>query len=301
MAWEKLVKGDMIDIVAPASGMQDICLSERIKLAFGDKGFEVNLPDDLFDPVLFCANTDEYRFNHLVESLTSKYSKAVWYARGGYGSARLIPKLSQIDKPITEKVVIGFSDATAIHLFLSQNWGWNTVHAPVAWQVISEKVKPKNIKILFDLLTIEDYEVKIPIAEQLNKIPFKEITGKLTGGNLSLIQTSIGTNWQLDAKDKIVIIEDIDEVGYRVDRMLEHLFQANIIQNAKAVVFGEFTNVKGEDSNVDEALQRFADKVKFPVFKTEYIGHGQYNYPFVYNAEATISAEGEGYLLEYSL
>ncbi|WP_052567705.1 LD-carboxypeptidase [Candidatus Midichloria mitochondrii] len=240
---------------------------------YGKHGYKSYIAKDIFAPTLFCANTSEYRLNNLVETVNDTTFQVIWCLRGGYGSARIFTKLDELVEELKQrptKIFVGFSDATAISLFLYQKLGWNTVIHGLNYNQISDSMDGKN-----------------------NARTSKEIVGKITGGNLSILQTSIGTNWEIGTADKILIIEDVAEPPYRIDRMLEHLYQAKKLDSLKAVVFGAFHQC---GDKVIDALNRIAlvlENKSVPVFKTEMIGHGYYNYPFIYGSNTGIIANSE--------
>ena len=122
-----------------------------------------------------------------------------------------------------------------------------------------------------------------------------ELEGIITGGNLSVIQTSLATNWQINANNKILFLEEINERGYRIDRMLQHLSQANIFQKVKAVLFGDFiggTEPAG-NSLIEPVLKRFAEVNNFPIFRCENIGHGKINRALPFGTSGEIKMEPE--------
>jgi len=263
-----------------------------------NKDYINHIKPDVFAPTLFCANTDKYRLQSLIDSMSDERYKVIWCIRGGYGSARIIQELTNSLEHLKikpQKIFIGFSDTTAIHLFLHQNLNWQTIHG-LNYNQISDSTNGKifskaNFDILDKILKNSLKFIEIDDLVNLNQTAqiSKNINGNITGGNLSLLQTSIGTNWEINTKDKILIIEDVFEsAAYRIDRMLEHLYQANKLSNAKAIVFGEFHECGRE---TDDALKRIAnllDNHNIPVFKTQMIGHGYHNYPFIYGAPTTI-------------
>lgn len=112
----------------------------------------------------------------------------------------------------------------------------------------------------------------------------------VTGGNLCLVQASIGTSWQLKGAQKIIFLEEVNERGYRVDRMLEHLRQAGIFDNAQAIVFGDFLDGNEPDGSslVQPVLERFAQQIKIPVIQIAGIGHGYINQPLWLGSSATL-------------
>ena len=115
------------------------------------------------------------------------------------------------------------------------------------------------------------------------------LTGKLTGGNLCLLTCSLGTAWQTNPRDKILFLEDIDERGYRVDRMLTHLQQAQAFEGVKAIIFGDF--VRGMEANgtslIPPVLKRFAESTSIPIFSLPGCGHGAENFPLPFNMDLT--------------
>ena len=104
-----------------------------------------HIADDIYGNDLLCANTDEKRFEQLKRALFNRESKAVWCLRGGYGAAKLLPALKAIKSPEQIKLFIGFSDITALHIFLQQEWEWQTLHGPSARQVAQAEIAIENI------------------------------------------------------------------------------------------------------------------------------------------------------------
>lgn len=283
----KLKPGDKIEIIAPASrcSAQEL---DKIKELLSSWHLQCLIQQDIFGKDLLCANSDEIRFDHLKHALINPEIKALFCVRGGYGSMRLIPRLEGISKPIYPKALIGFSDITALHLFLQQQWDWSTVHGSANPIRFSEE----SIKTLKSILFEPNSYLKWKGLEALNAHALNNtcIQSSLTGGNLALIQAGIGTSWQLDCQDKILLLEDIGERAYKIDRMLEHLIQAQIIQKAAAVLFGDFLQSEEPKgiSLVDEVLQRFALSFNKPVIRIRGIGHGFNNIPMPFGTQAIL-------------
>jgi muramoyltetrapeptide carboxypeptidase len=116
------------------------------------------------------------------------------------------------------------------------------------------------------------------------------LEASITGGNLCLVQTSLGTNWQVDARKKILFLEEVGERGYRIDRMLEQLQQATIFKGTLAIVFGDFLagNEPDGSSLIIPVLKRFAQRIEIPVIQIKGIGHGPINYPLPLGTKATL-------------
>lgn len=282
-----LKPGDSVDIIAPASRCSDKQLTELKKLL---ESWQLNclVADNIFGEDVFCANTDEIRFNQLANALQNPQTKAIICARGGYGSMRLIPELKKITPPRTNKIFVGMSDITALQIYLQQQWQWPTIHGASA----PDRFSAESIASLKSILFGDIKEVKFTELSSLNKHAKKNntIEGYVAGGNLSLVQAGIGTSWQLDGRDKIILLEDTGERGYRIDRMLQHLQQANIFEDAAAILFGDFIEGKEPDGTclIESALNRFADSSKIPVVRVKGVGHGYTNFPLPLGTNAKL-------------
>ncbi len=277
----------IIKVVAPASAAT--ADPDAMAKIASLPNLRIEIPLDLIaDKVAYHANTDEARLKSLKAALLDKAGNTiVWTLRGGYGSARLLDGLKKLSKPKYEKIFIGFSDVTAIHLFLSQKWQWKTIHGAGLVEVLDPNKDPGNLQKIADWIS-----TRSPVAHLLDLQPVnapakkaKKIMGRLTGGNLSIVQTSVGTHWQIKTAGKIIFLEDVKEKGYRIDRTLYHLKQAGIFKKAKAIILGDF--IEG-DEHVNLALTRFASDIKVPVFKSDHFGHGRINHPLIYNAKSEI-------------
>jgi len=276
-----LQPGDTVDVIAPASGCHPEVI-EKFKTFLTGWELKYHIPEDIFGSDLLCANSDEKRFNQLSAALSNSHSKAVWCLLGGYGSPRLLPLLEKL-KPIAQhKLFIGFSDITALHIFLQMKWGWQTIHGPSGRQAALSQVSASSLNSLKKMLFSEKNTLTYAL-QPLNKLAENDstITTSIIGGNLSLIQTSIGTRWQINPTDKILFIEETSERAYKVDRMLGHLKQAGILDQAKAIILGDFTGgaEPGGGNFVADTLKIFAEHCNIPVLHLAGAGHGESNYP----------------------
>ena len=282
--WNFLKPGDVVDIIAPSSNVPGDLLGvyQKTKDLLASIGLIARIADDLIMPGLdlFSTNSLEYRTQHLIEAFTNTKSKAVWAIRGGYGAAKIIPYLEKITPPKQAKLLLGFSDITALHLFVQSRWNWRSLHSPVINQLIT------NYKLLEDLKPIIFGEKDINYKElrPLNQAAKNEITieAEITGGNLSIVQTSLATAWQIQANNKIVFLEEVDERGYQIDRMLHHLLQAGIFKTAKAIIFGDVTPgyEKNGSSLCIAAIEKFAQDMDIPILHFPLIGHNpKHNFP----------------------
>lgn len=297
--WEFLRRGDFVDIIAPASHTSQVNLDLGAEW-ISSLGLVPRWRAGIIQGDVFFAAPLKVQLEQLKEALYSD-SKAIWCIRGGYGSMRLIPHLRKLKPPTRPKLLLGFSDITALHLFFTQEWKWSTLHSRnISAMKCSEGELPDR-KLLQKLIT-----GKQATHVFKNLVPFNDaakkpgsINARITGGNLRLLQTSLKTQWELKAKGKILFFEDVGERGYSVHRMLEQMMQARLIdKGVKAVVIGQFT--EGEEKNgadlVPEALRRFAEEVPYPVLSGLPCGHGEINYPMPLNTDCELRLGKNGQL-----
>lgn len=272
-----LKPNDTVEIIAPASRCTQSDLL-ALKEVLESWNLNVVIDENLFGDDLLCANNDEVRFQLLERALKNPATKAVICARGGYGSMRLLPRLAAIVPPDNPKIFVGMSDTTALQLFLEQCWQWPTVHGAAA----PSRFSAQSIASLKAVLFAETNRVEFTDLIPLNALAKMNhtIEAPVTGGNLTLVQASIGTPWQLNGQGKIILLEEVGERGYRVDRMLEHLNHAMIFKGAAAIILGDFSGGDEPDgtSLIKPVLQRFAASCPIPVMGLAGVGHGYTNF-----------------------
>ncbi len=283
-----------IEVIAPSSAA---IFKEKAREVFEARGLKVSIPDDLIAEVSpYEANTVAYRVNHLVRASNDEKILAMFALRGGYGSTKVAEEIVKLPEFLQKKFIVGYSDLTALFLALNGKHGWLCVHGPVFSQA-AEKVNPKCIDQVIDIVTGKINSLSISGLVPLNDVsPGGEISGKLVGGNMCLFQSTIGTAWQPSCNNKILFLEDWNEPGYKIDRMLTHLKQSGVLEGVRAVVLGQFpTPACKTPEEVGEAavaikyaLSDFAKSMKCPVYKSEAFGHGYENTPLVIGAYAQI-------------
>lgn len=285
----------MIEILATGSG-KDTPVLEQAMTYLQSLGLTARYNPEIFGDHPLYAAPDERRFHNLCDALTASDIDVLWCLRGGSGTTRLIPGLLDRSKPPQPKTVIGFSDVTALQLFLSQVWGWPCIHGPTLNYMVDERSTPLVHEIMMRLVRGEKTLVQSPNLQPLNGAAksLSTLTAPLTGGNLSLINYSIGTSWHIDTRDKILFLEDVDEAPYRLAEMFEHLRQAGVFQHVKAVLLGRFTHTdpaKIPAHLLDFVLKDFANQHGFPVFSNLSCGHYSDNLPLLLQAPATLSQD----------
>ena len=287
----KILNNTKIAVVAPASGVSSKDLaklkSSSLDLDLQSECFNSNSP--------FHSADDETRFECLKNAIYNEEIEVIWCLRGGYGSAKLIEKLMKLPKPKKQKIFIGYSDITALHIFFNQEWGWRTIHGSSLVELVRDE---KNISSMLKLARLIIHKVKDTTIEDI--IPLNDIArssnkidASLIGGNLTIVTTSLGTDWTIQTNGKILFLEDVGVKPYQTDRLLNHLKQAKILEGVKAIIFGSFDQ---DDKTTMKVLKKFADEIKIPVFKTDKFGHEKFNDPIICNSPSFIApATKKGY------
>jgi muramoyltetrapeptide carboxypeptidase len=195
------------------------------------------------------------------------------------------------------KWVVGFSDVTSLFAYLSAQAGVSVLHGPclAAPSAITSPRKADNVNALHEALFDPDSRPRYAgkwIHPTSNGAP---ITGRLVGGCLSVVVTSLGTPWQVDMRDAILFLEDTGEAPYRIDRMITHLRTAGMLTHLRGIVFGHLHKCDSDPPGLlqDVLLDLFRD-APFPVVTGVPCGHGDLNLPLELGAEYELVAEGEG-------
>ncbi|MGL9718388.1 MAG: LD-carboxypeptidase [Wolbachia sp.] len=289
-----------VDIIAPSSTGKESDLA-AIKEYVEALGFYPRISKKIYssdNP--FYSNSDEFRANDLINALTDD-SKVIWCIRGGTGASRLILYLEKLPNDKKEriaqnkKILIGYSDITALHIYLQAKYDWQTLHGTMLEMIVNNSVSEGSVKKLTELILSKRDSIRFDNLKIINngiKLKNGRLESKIVGGNMTLVENSIGTAWQVNAKGKILFLEDIRVYPYAMERSLDHLKQAHILDEVQAVIFGNFTN-SGNDDLVEVVKERFAKSVNFPVFTVQGIGHGYTNNPLPLNTRTIIRVQDE--------
>lgn len=285
-----LLAGKSITVVAPASGAKEY-LSKLASI----KGLNLNIPKQCFSsPTKFHSASDGVRFSCFRDALYDN-SSVIWALRGGYGCAKIIGELQKLPKPEKEKVFIGYSDNTALHLFLTQEWGWKSIHGSCIEEIIDhEETDRGNFIKINKIISRKTNTARISGLIPVNQLARNStrIESSLTGGNITILETSIGTSWQIISSKKILFLEDVHIRPYMLDRSLLHLSQSGIFEGVDAIIFGDISGSKGDMLSV---INDFSQSINIPVFRSNRFGHEKINDPIIYNTKSVITKDKSGY------
>ncbi|KHF39338.1 peptidase S66 [Halalkalibacter okhensis] len=236
----KLERGDQVAVIAPASS-PNIEAANRAIPFLEQLGLVVQVGSSLSREHGYLAGTDQQRVEELHAAFTDKQIKAIFCVCGGYGTARIA---SMIDYELIEanpKIFWGYSDITFLLHAIHQQTGLVTFHGPMLSSDLSENVHHltrETFNQLFEPISL-CYSDSIRPLDTLVEGYAK---GPLVGGNLTLLTSSLGTEYEIDCLNKVLFIEEVDEEPYRLDRMLNQLRLAGKFADAKAIVLCDFHN-----------------------------------------------------------
>lgn len=273
-----------IAVCAPC-GVYDVGRFERGLLLAREAGFDLQPLPGLLEPHRYLAGTDVHRRSQLHQALTSPDYGAVWIARGGYGLTRILDDLD-LDGA-QPRPVIGFSDVTALHNLLLASGLGPAVHGPVVHSL--PITDDRSLEHLWALL---DGRPTAPLTGVSWVAGSAE--GPLVGGNLCLLAATCGTGQQLDTSGCILVLEEVGEPAYRVDRMLQQLTSAGLLDGLVGVAIGEFRNCRvpeGVDWTIRDVLIEHLGPLGIPVLADLPIGHGSGNHAWVAGRPGRLSED----------
>jgi muramoyltetrapeptide carboxypeptidase len=265
-----LEKGDVIGIAASASPFDRNEFKKGIRV-LKEMGFEVYHRDDIFDQTRYLAGTDKRRADELMELFASTKIKAILFARGGYGSQRIIPLLDRNLLVKHKKPIVGFSDVTALLTFLRQEFSMPTFYGPVI-TTLGKDCGPLTKDSLLSALTAKEAVRELPAGNAVS-LRGGRASGPLVGGCLSLINSSIGTPYELETKGCVLFIEEVGEKVYVLDRMLTQLKNAGKMNDVAGVVFGSIVLREGEEYDVKTMIMDVLNDFEGPIVMDYPAGH----------------------------
>ncbi len=285
---ESLKPGDEIRIVAPASNVEKDYI-ERTLVSLKDLGYVATLGKNVFSDFNQFAGTDDKRLADFQQAIDDPHVKAIFCARGGYGSIRIINKINFQKFRKSPKWIVGFSDITVFHSIMNCNFRIATVHSQMPVNFDRPQFS-ENLKKLNNILQGQKPEIDATM-NFLNRNG--ECGGILVGGNLSILYSLQATPFQINTKNKILFIEDVGEQLYHLDRMLNNFKLSGKLKYLKGLIVGGMTDMQDKKRPFGKtAYEIVHDAVKeddYPVLFDFPAGHLDNNEPFILGAEAELT------------
>jgi muramoyltetrapeptide carboxypeptidase len=290
---ERLQSGDMVGIIAPA-GPVDMDKLRKGMCQLEKMGLRVQLGRNIHRRRGYLAGTDEERLADFHEMINDPAIKAIIFARGGYGTGRLAAMVDYVAIENNPKIIWGYSDITYLHTAIRQRTDLITFHGPmVASDMGKDDFDERSAAMLKQLFTPTGIVYSCDISP-LNIHAPGEAAGTLVGGNLSVLVSTIGTPFEIDVQDKILLIEDVGEEPYRVDSMLNQLRLTGKLTQAAGIVVGDFANPNTRINFARTIRQVFDDyfhRLPCPVISGFKMGHCLPNIGVPLGAEAVLSSK----------
>jgi muramoyltetrapeptide carboxypeptidase len=305
-AWRKpprLRPGDTVGLVEPAGFTHDAFDLQIVKESIVAMGLVPKPAPHLLARYGYLAGKDQERAADLNAMYADPSVKAVFAVRGGWGSARILPYLNFDVIRANPKLLIGFSDITALHMAFAARAGFTTIHGPNAassWGKLSwESFRP----LVFEGAT-PLYSNPVGTDDRLAQLSGRTWTirpgkaqGRLLGGNLTVLTALMGTSFLPNFDGAILFLEDVDEAEYRIDRMLTQLALSGVLRRVAGVVFGQCTDcrVSGRSYGgftLSEVLKQHLEPLGVPAFQGSLFGHvaNQFSLPVGTRAEIDATA-----------
>ncbi|HWO43730.1 MAG TPA: LD-carboxypeptidase [Candidatus Eisenbacteria bacterium] len=284
---EPLRPGGKIGVVAPAGCVEEVQLARGIE-AIRQEGFAVEIAPNAGRRKGYLAGDERLRAEDLDEFFRRPDIGAIFCARGGFGSIQLLPHL-RAERWTKPKIFAGYSDITILLNWLLQECGMVTFHAPMVAMDLARGLSDQSKSHFWGMLTGKMAQWQVGLGEAIR--PGKA-RARLMGGCLSMLVTTLGTPYEIDASGRLLFIEDVGEKPYRVERMLTHLKMAGKFKNVAGIVFGHFTGCDGDPGrDVRQVIGELFEGASYPVATGLAAGHGEENLALPFGVKMELDAD----------
>ena len=265
--------GDTIALAAPARKISKAEI-QPAEQWLKSVGFNIFYDDRLFAEDHQFAGDDILRTRYFQDLLDDDTVKAIWCVRGGYGSARIIDRLDFTHFRQHPKWICGYSDITVFHSHIQQNLQTATLHATMPINVTETNTQSPACQSFIDALTGKNISYEIDSHPSSRLQPF---SGILTGGNLSMLYSLIGSPSDINTAGKVLFIEDLDEYLYHIDRMILNLKRSGKLSNIKALLVGHLSDMHDNTipfgKTAEEIVADHCQMFDFPLIFNVPAGH----------------------------
>ncbi|MBA3645691.1 MAG: LD-carboxypeptidase [Gemmatimonadaceae bacterium] len=279
-----LKKNSRVALVSPAGPIADEEDLERARENARSLGWEPVTGKHAGKKHGYLAGEDAHRVEDFNDAIRNPEIDGIWCVRGGYGAMRLLDDIDYAAFAKNHKPLIGYSDITAIHSAIYNKTSLVTFHGPTAREKLTDFSRASLIK------AVVEQSDSCGVALNAREIVPGRAEGRLAGGNLSLIAALIGTPYAVNLSGAILILEDVGEPLYRIDRMMHQLLLAGALNDCKAIALGDFTGADENGSTValDALLGGFAKKLGVPCLAGIPVGHIAEQWTIPIGAQATL-------------
>jgi len=293
-----LSKGDTIGVISPSGPVDEDKLKTGLD-ALIQLGYRTKIGKHVRGKWGYLAGKDEERLEDLHWAFSDDEIDAIFCSRGGYGTNRIIEGVDFELIKSNPKILLGFSDITGLHIPIFQETGLVVFQGPMVVSNWGKGIDEYSRSNLFGIISSSE-----PIGQVINPKNEPDLgfcgsgsaSGQLIGGNLSLLITTLGTPYEIDTCGKILVIEDVGEEPYKIDRYLTHLHNTGKFDKISGLVIGSFTDCCVADSqtnsfDIDQVLDDFLEKIRCPVIKGLVFGHSGTTMTIPIGINASIDAD----------
>ncbi|MEE9429459.1 MAG: LD-carboxypeptidase [Melioribacteraceae bacterium] len=276
----KLNKGDVIGIISPASSSSDFSKIESGVKYLEKLGYRTKVGEHVGREHGYLAGSDDERLSDLHSMFKDKNVKAIFSVRGGYGSGRLLDKINYSLIKKNPKIFVGYSDITALQSAILKKTGLVTFAGPMLATDFSSKANKYTEENFWRVITSKRKIGKLnnPKNDVFETMISGRGEGTLVGGNLAVFNSIMGTSYFPNIKNSILLLEDIGEAPYKIDRMFNQLKLGEIFEQVNGIILGKFVDCKDESKSkktikLDEVIDNYFSKLKIPVIYNFSHGH----------------------------
>lgn len=294
----KLNKGDLIGIISPASSPDDLTRIEKGVNYLERLGYQVEVGKNVGQNCGYLAGKDEQRLEDLHYMFSKPEIKAILCVRGGYGSPRLLNLIDYNLIKKNPKIFVGYSDITALQMAFLKKAGLVTFAGPMLAVDFWNEVSPFTEQMFWEVITSKKKFGKVtnPENEKFYILKNGETEAQVIGGNMALICSIMGTNYMPSFKDTILMLEEIGEAPYRVDRMFNQLKLAGALDQLKGIILGRFVDCYESDEykktlTLNEVIDDYMGKLEIPVVYNFKHGHVKDNITIAFGLNYKINTQ----------
>ena len=292
-----LRKGDVIAVVAPGGPVDPGKLARGLA-RLSAAGFVPETAEGLLRREGYLAGDDRHRAGQMEWALTLPEARAVMAARGGYGTTRLLPLLDWGKAAARPRLLIGYSDITAVLAYVSTRLRLPAIHGPMAAADLAGRPDGHALDA-FVRLVGGNVTPREPWGLPCERLRGGAAEGVLAGGCLSVLTALLGTPYEPDFRGSLLFLEDVREPSYRIDRMLTQWVQSGRLRKIAGIVAARIAPVRnGEEEEIRRAFASAGKDLSVPVWYGFPAGHVHPNYPLPFGVRARIDARGRLFLLE---
>lgn len=279
---KRLNKGDLIGVISPASSPDETIRTEQGVRYLEKLGYKVKVGKNVGKTNGYLAGLDGERLEDFHSMFIDKNVKAIFCLRGGYGAFRLLDKIDFKLIKQNPKIFVGYSEITALQNAIFTKTGMVTFAGPMVAVDFWNEVNTYTAEIFWKIITSNKKFGKIELPEDYtNGLPNLHsgiVSGRVIGGNLAVFTALLGTEYFPPMKDKILLIEDINEKPYKIDRLLNQLRLAKVFKQIKGIILGRFVECYEPDPNtktlsLGEVIEHYIGSLKMPILYTFPHGH----------------------------